>query len=373
MATNPAQQLISQGQSVWYDNIGRDMLQNGALKKMITDWGVRGLTSNPTIFEQALKTSKLYDPAIAKLKAPGVKPETIFDELALQDIADAADLLRPVYDSSSGNDGFVSIEVSPLLARDTKGTTDEAKRLNARLGRPNVMIKIPGTSEGLPAVRAVLEEGINVNITLLFSVENYVAVAQTYCDALRARVKKGLPVDKIRSVASFFVSRVDTLGDKMLNEIIAKNAGTDLAKRAEGLLGKFGIANSKLAYKRYQQIFETDKFADLKAKGAAVQRPLWASTSTKNPSYRDVMYVEQLIGRETVNTMPHATLEAFVDHGIVAETVTKGVADAERIPSQLEELGISVKGLLDELQVDGVKKFSDSFVSLNQTIAAKLA
>ena len=365
MANNPAQELIRFGQSVWYDNISRDLLESGDLKKFRDEWGVRGLTSNPTIFENALKSSNIYDDSVRELKGQTEEPAKIFEELAVQDVAQAADLLRPVYDESQGDDGFCSIEVSPLLARDTQGTIEEAKRLHRKLERPNIMIKIPGTPEGLPAIRRCLEEGISVNVTLLFSVENYVDVAKTYCEAMKARVDKGLAVDKIRSVASFFVSRVDSKVDAALEGI-----GSDEAK---ALIGAFGIANSRVAYKRYQEIFEGDDFADLKGAGVAVQRPLWASTSTKNPDFSDVLYIEELIGANTVNTMPHNTLEAFVDHGVAAETITKDVDQALELGGKLGNLGVNLDQILDELQVEGVQKFADSFDGLIGTIETKLS
>lgn len=374
MSRNPAQQLIDHGQSVWYDNISRDILENGELKRLINEWGVRGLTSNPTIFNNAISTSALYDRSIAEHSKTSGSPDKVFEELALQDIAAAADLLRPIYDSSDGVDGFVSIEVSPLLAADTKGTIEEGTRLFSRLNRPNIMVKVPGTPGGIPAVRALLESGVNVNITLLFSVENYVAVAETYCEALRARVAKGQPVDKIRSVASFFVSRVDTLIDGQLDKIVKDNQSSDGAKaeKAQSLRGRFGIANSRVAYKRFQEIFEGSNFADLRAKGAKPQRPLWASTGTKDPKYRDTIYVEELIGADTVNTMPHATLEAFVNHGKVADTLTKDVDAALKCEGELRALGVDTKKALDDLQVDGVKKFAESFKALNESIAKKM-
>lgn len=370
MAQNPAQKLIGLGQSVWYDNISREIIENGDLKRLISEWGVRGLTSNPTIFDAALSKGSAYDKQIQELKPKNLSTDALFDELALQDIAAAADLLRPVYDQSQGTDGFVSIEVSPLLARDTAATLAEAKRLNARLERPNIMIKIPGTKEGLPAVRACLEDGINVNITLLFSLDNYTEVAKVYCEALRARHKRGFAVDKIRSVASFFVSRVDTIIDESLKKIAASDS--TLASQAETLKGKFGIANCKIVYKRFQEIFHSAAFSDLRAAGAAVQRPLWASTSTKNPAFRDVIYVEQLIGPDTVNTMPHVTLAAFVDHGELAETITSGVEEAEKVLKDLLNIGVKVDACLEQLQIEGVDKFSQSFVALNNTLKSKL-
>jgi len=372
MSLNPAQRLIEYGQSVWYDNISREIINNGELDRLIREWGVRGITSNPTIFDNAISSSSVHDDTIVKLGKSGESIDNIFEEIAIADIASAADLLRRTYDESGGNDGFVSIEVSPLLARDTKATIEQAQRLNARLNRPNIMIKVPGTKEGIPAIRNLLEQGINVNVTLLFSVENYVEVAKTYCEALRSRVAKGLPVDRIRSVASFFVSRVDASVDKELEALINKSDSSTKAAATE-LLGKFGIANSKLAYEKYQQIFETDSFSDLKGKKAEAQRPLWASTGVKNPAYRDVLYVEELIGQNTINTMPHATLKAFVDHGKPRDALAEGVSDAQRIASMLEKLGIDLAGIMVNLQEDGVKKFTDSFVALNKAIQSKLA
>lgn len=367
---NPAQELVKFGQSVWYDNISRDLLEKGELKRFIQEWGVRGLTSNPTIFDKAISNSSIYDAQIAQLREKKLSPDQVFEELALVDIAQAADLLLPIYKESKGDDGFVSIEVSPLLASNTAGTVEEGLKLFKRLGRPNIMVKVPGTPEGIPAVRTLLEEGVNVNITLLFSVENYVEVANTYCEALRARMKKNLPINNIRSVASFFVSRVDSTIDKQLGEIEKKSP--DKAALAKSLRGKFGIANCKLAYKRFLDIFESDKFADIRAKGGIPQRPLWASTGTKDPAYSDVMYLDGLIGKQTVNTVPHATLEAFVDHGKCSESLPTDMAGAERTAQQLRDLGINLEASLLELQVDGVKKFAESFRDLNAAIAKKL-
>lgn len=371
---NPAQELINRGQSVWYDNISREILYSGELKRLIEEWGVRGITSNPTIFDKALAEGTSYDGQILSLTSKNVSPDQVFEELALVDIAAAADLLLPLYRESAGNDGFVSIEVSPLLARDTDATLEEASRLFSRLARPNIMVKIPGTPEGLPAVRQALERGINVNITLLFSVQNYVQVAGIYCEALRARLNKNLPVNAIRSVASFFVSRVDTIVDTALNKVIAEKEKTEpqKAEAARSLIGQFGIVNSKLAYREFQKIFISGAFEDLRRAGAAVQRPLWASTSTKNPKYRDVIYVEELIGPHTVNTMPHSTLQAFVDHGRIEETLTKNVEQADEIVKRLEALGIDTNKLMDALQVEGVEKFSDSFRALGKTLQRKI-
>ena len=374
MRVNPLRTLLEFGTSVWYDNISRDMLKSGELKRLMSEWGLRGITSNPTIFDNAISGGTAYDQQIAALKPKGLSTDAIFEELALNDIGEAADLFRPIYEESGGTDGFVSIEVSPLLAAETEATIREGNRLFERLGRPNIMIKVPGTREGLPAVRALLESGINVNITLLFSVENYVAVAKTYCDALRARMERGHSIDRIRSVASFFVSRVDTIIDKRLEKIAAENQTRDPAKSdlALSLRGQFGVANSRLAYQQFNSIFLGPNFAALKAKGAAVQRPLWASTGVKNPAYKDTMYVAELIGKDIVNTMPHQTCQAFADHGVVRDTIEHDIAGAKALQHQLLAVGVDIPALLEELPVDGVKKFSESFHSLNSTIAKKL-
>lgn len=369
MATNPAQELIKLGQSIWYDNISKELLDKGELKKLIEECGVRGVTSNPTIFDNAISKSNAYDQQILALKPKNLNASQLFEELAIDDIARAADLLLPIYKSSNGVDGFVSIEVSPLLSANTQGTIEEAQKLYKRLNRPNIMVKVPGTKEGIPAVYALLEQGINVNITLLFSVVNYEEVAKTYCDALKSRVKKGLPVDKVRSVASFFVSRVDSAVDAELKKIALEDPSK--ASTAQGLLGKFGIANCKLAYKSYHEIFG-EAFSELKKAGAEPQRPLWASTGTKDPAYSDLIYVDNLIGKDTVNTMPHATLMACVDHGKPAATLGQGMDGAVEVQNQLKKLGVNVDQILNHLQVDGVKKFVDSFKALNESINKKV-
>ncbi len=375
MSKNAAQQLIDYGQSLWYDNISREILGNGEITRMIAEWGVRGMTSNPTIFDQAISGGSSYDPQIAELKAKGLSPEQAFEEIAVQDIGAAADQLLPIFKESGGEDGFVSIEVSPTLARDSKGTVEEAVKLFERLDRPNIMIKIPGTPECIPAIKTCLEKGININVTLLFSVDNHVDVMNAYCEALRARVSRGEPVDSIRSVASFFVSRVDVIVDNRLKEIIEEKKSSDpkAAELAESLLTKFGIANCKLAYKAFEDIFLSDKFADLKEAGAAVQRPLWASTSTKTPELPDTIYVEELVGPHTVNTMPPNTLEALVDHGTVSRvSIKEDVAAAEAVAQQLTEVGVDIPALMLELQNVGVDKFVQSFEDLNATLAKKL-
>jgi transaldolase len=367
MSANPAQKLSEFGQSIWYDNISKDLLDKGELARLIEEDGVKGLTSNPTIFEKAIGGSSLYDQDISRISADSSDPGEIFEELAVADLARAADLFLPVYEASGGSDGFVSIEVSPLLASDSEGTVKEAERLYSKLNRPNVMIKIPGTPAGLPAIREVLEKGISVNITLLFSVENYVKVAEAHIEALEARVAKGEPVDRVQSVASFFVSRVDSAIDKQLKGLVESGQA-----EAKELLGRFGIYNSRLAYQEYLRLYRSDRFKKLAEKGAKPQRPLWASTSTKDPSYRDVLYVEQLIGQDTVNTLPPATLAAFVDHGEPATTIELEIEEAQGFQKKLENLGIDIDGILKTLQEEGVQKFSDSFHSLNATIKKQL-
>lgn len=362
---NPAQNLINLGQSAWYDNISRDFIIKGEISRLVAEWGVRGMTSNPTIFDAAVKKGNAYDGQIISLKSKNLSVENVFNELALEDIAWAADILLPIYKDSKGVDGFVSIEVSPQLARDAQGTIKQAKEFFSRLNRPNIMIKIPGTKECLPAIKECLKEGIHINVTLLFSVDNYVAVVKTYCEAIKERVLENKPVDKIQSVASFFVSRVDAAIDAELDKL-----GT---QEAQQLKGKFGIANCKLAYEQFTEIFSSKEFLEAKSKGANVQRPLWASTGTKNPSYKDTMYVDELIGPDTVNTLPHATLQAVVDHGGREAKLLGGLDEAKSVRSKIQGLGIDIDKILLELQLDGLKKFNESFVSLLQTVEQKMA
>ncbi|MDO8666306.1 MAG: transaldolase [Gemmatimonadales bacterium] len=360
--------LERMGQSIWLDYIHRAMLRSGELKRLIEDFGVRGVTSNPTIFEQAIGGSDAYDDAIAQLAAAGNNVQAIYEAVAMEDIRTAADLFRPIFDMSGGNDGFVSMEVSPRLAHDTAATIAEARRLWAALGRPNVLIKIPGTVEGLPAITQAIAEGISVNVTLLFSVEMYERVIAAYLTGLEQRVAGGKPIEGIRSVASFFVSRVDTEADKRLEARIA--AGADRA-RCEALLGTAAVANAKLAYQSYVTRFEEQRFRSLMALGAGVQRPLWASTGTKNPRYADTKYVDELVGPDTVNTMPPATLKAFADHGQVARTLDVDVDVSRARLAELEAAGVALRDLTDFLVADGVKKFADSFTSLLAAVEAK--
>ncbi|OGU00675.1 MAG: transaldolase [Gemmatimonadetes bacterium GWC2_71_10] len=366
---HPLPLLAQLGQSVWLDYIHRRLLTSGELKTLIEKQGVRGVTSNPTIFQQAIGGSDAYDDAIARHAAAGLDAVGIYEALAIEDIQTACDLFGPIYDMAGGGDGFVSMEVSPLLARDTAGTLAEARRLWRAVGRPNVMIKIPGTQEGLPAVTDAIADGINVNITLLFAVERYQQVIDAYLAGLERRVAAGQSIERVRSVASFFVSRVDTEVDQRLEQLVA--AGGTPGERAGRLLGTAAIANAKRAYQTYVTNFEGARFRTLMGQGAAVQRPLWASTGTKNPKYADTLYVDNLIGPDTVNTMPPATLEAFGQHGVARRTIDDGVDEARAQLDGLEPLGIRLGEVTDLLEVDGVKKFADSFTALLGAVAAK--
>ncbi|HEU0114413.1 MAG TPA: transaldolase [Thermomicrobiales bacterium] len=372
MADNRIRQLLALGQSVWQDDISREMLQNGEIQRRI-DEGVRGLTSNPSIFEKAIAGGTAYDDQIAQLLKQGLDPAAIFEALSVRDIQQACDLFRPIYDASGGRDGFVSIEVSPGAARDTERTRREAKRLWDEVGRPNAFVKIPGTVEGAPVIEEMLESGVNINITLLFSIAAYERVAHAYVNALQSRRVAGKPVARVASVASFFVSRVDTLVDKLLDQKIA--AATSEADKAklENLKGKAAIANAKLAYQRFQEIFSGDDWEALAAQGAAAQRPLWASTSVKNPAYPDVLYVDNLIGPETVNTMPRATIEAFLDHGVVARTVDQDVDAARRTMADLAAVGIDMTAVTDQLEDEGIAAFAKSYDSLLAGVESKRA
>ncbi|MGA7988146.1 MAG: bifunctional transaldolase/phosoglucose isomerase [Candidatus Dormiibacterota bacterium] len=369
MAT-PLQQLGERGQSVWLDFISRELLTSGELQRLIANANVTGMTSNPTIFQKAIADGSLYDDQIRELLASGIDdPNDIFTELAITDIQHACDILRPVHDRTSGADGFVSIEVPPSLSHDTDGTIAMTRTLWERVDRPNVMIKIPATLEGMPAIGRSLADGRNVNITLIFAIAFHEQVIEQYLGALEARHSAGEAID-VHSVASFFVSRVDTLVDKMLSEKLAADPGNALL---EGLLGKAAIANAVLAYELFEQRFGDARFAALRDAGAYVQRPLWASTSAKNPNYRDVVYAEALIGPDTVDTMPPATIEAFQDHGVVAgDTVKADYAAAHRVMDQLAEAGINMEDVTQQLLDAGVKSFADSFSELTRGIAEKV-
>ena len=350
-----------QGQSPWIDFIDRDLISSGKLEQLVAD-GIRGLTSNPTIFAKAVATGQ-YDELVQREIAAGDDARQIYEEIAVGDVGDAADVLRSVYDESGGADGFASIEVEPDLAGDTEGTLTRARELWRRLERPNVFIKIPATEAGVPAIEAAIAEGINVNVTLMFSVEMYRRVARAYIAGLRARHERGEPIDRVASVASFFVSRVDTKIDPQLDKI-----GTRSALEARG---RAAIANARLAYEAFGEIFGGDEFADLRAAGARVQRCLWASTSTKNPDYRDVLYVEELIGPETVDTMPLDTIKAFIDHGKVERTLDRDIEGARHAIRLVEAEGISMDRVTDELITEGVASFAKSFEELLDTIESK--
>ncbi|MBV8855515.1 MAG: bifunctional transaldolase/phosoglucose isomerase [Acidobacteria bacterium] len=369
--SNRLVEIMKLGQSIWYDNIRRAMLTTGDLKKKIEEDDLRGVTSNPTIFEKAITGSTDYDEQLGKLVQAGKGVGEIYEDLVVEDIGNAADVLKPVYDKTNGLDGYISLEVSPKLAYDTQGTIDEAARLFERVGRKNVMIKIPAAQEGLPAIEESIYRGININITMIFSIENYEQVAEAFIKGLERRAAEGKNVDGIASVASFFVSRVDTAIDTDL-EYKARHASSPEEKqRLEGLLGRAAVANAKLAYEKYKEIFHGPRFAELKAKGAQVQRCLWASTGTKNPNYSDVLYVDNLIGPETVNTVPPATYTAIRDHGRVEVTIEEGLDECRALIGQLAEVGIDLKEVTEKLQRDGLAAFVTSFDTLAESIEAK--
>jgi transaldolase / glucose-6-phosphate isomerase len=365
----PIDQLHKIGQSLWYDNIQRNLLENGQMAAMIS-WGdIRGVTSNPSIFNNAISKSHDYDSALIPMAWAGWSADRIFDQLAIEDIQAAADLFQPLYKETSGGDGFVSLEVNPLLAHDSSETLAEAQRLWKLVNRPNLMVKIPATPQGIPAIQKSIAAGLNVNITLIFSIDRYKEVMEAYLSGLEERAKAGLPLNNIASVASFFVSRVDTKVDPSLNAIIQQNgSGKQLA---QSLLGKIAIANTALAYALFKKTFSQPRFRTLADKGARLQRPLWASTSTKNPAYPDLMYVNNLIAPDTVNTVPPQTLDAFRDHGEVQTTLEGKEEEARALIASLESLGILMSDVTHELEDEGVKTFSDAFVALRKTIEEK--
>jgi transaldolase len=365
--------LLEQGQSIWQDDIARSMLTGGSLAAMIEDVGIRGVTSNPTIFEKAIAAGDHYDDQISELIKADKSSDVIFEALAVDDIRNATDLFRPLYDATEGGDGFVSIEVAPDLARDAAGTREAVRRLWDTVGRPNLMVKIPGTVEGAAVIEEMLAEGKNINVTLLFSIEAYERVANAYISALEARHKAGQPIDRIASVASFFVSRVDTAVDKLLDEKIAATSDESERARLEGLKGKAAVANAKLAYEKFKELFGGERFAPVREAGARPQRPLWASTGTKNPAYSDVLYVETLIGPHTVNTMPGKTIQSFLDHGQVRRTVDEGVEEAYQVMRDLKEVGIDMEQVTDQLENEGIDLFVKSFESLIGGVEQKRA
>ncbi|MGB8458889.1 MAG: transaldolase [Candidatus Acidiferrum sp.] len=362
--TNPLKALLAFGQSPWMDYIRRDLLTSGGLKKYIDDDGLRGMTSNPAIFEKAITGSNVYSDILNSPEAKKLDAKGLFEKIAIRDVQDACDIFKPVYTESKRRDGYVSLEVSPYLANDTKGTLDEARRLWKSVNRPNLMIKVPATPEGIPAIRQLLEDGLNINITLLFAQSAYEKVAEAFLAALEARAAKSQDISASASVASFFVSRIDTLVDSKVDEKLKTAAAPSQKSLLESLHGKIAIANAKLTYKKYQELFGGARWNALAAKGAQSQRLLWASTSTKNPKYRDVLYVEELIGADTVDTIPPATFDAFRDHGKLRASLTEDVDAARKTMENLAKADISMKEVTDKLLVDGVKLFADAFKQL---------
>ena len=364
---NPLRRIQDFGQSIWYDNIERRMLQSGELARLIHEDGLRGITSNPTIFEKAITSSNDYDDSLAKWLYTAARQDSraLFFNLAIEDIQGAADLLKPVYDATHGRDGFVSLEVSPDLAYDVEGTIAEAERLHDRVNRANLMIKVPATQEGVLAFENLVMKGINVNVTLLFSVERYKEVVEAYLVGLETRVRQGLAISGIASVASFFVSRVDTAVDTLLK--VHSTTNPDAAQ----LQGRIAIANAKLSYAWYQQIFNSPRFEKLRQAGAATQRLLWASTGTKNPDYSDVLYLDSLIGPDTVNTVPPATYAAYKDHGEPRTSLTEGMDEAKQQITMLKSLGIDIETVTKQLETEGVQAFAKSFTNLLKAIDAK--
>ncbi len=369
--SHPLIRLQQLGQSPWHDNIRRSLLTSGALRKMVEDGDITGLTSNPTIFEQAIGGSTDYDDELHRLAHQGKSAGEIFDVLAIEDIRNAADVLAPVFERTRGDDGYVSIEVSPTLANDTQATVQEARRLWSAVNRPNLMVKIPATPAGVPAIEQTIADGLNVNVTLIFSLRRYGEVMDAYLRGLMRRLDAGHKVDRTASVASFFVSRVDSLVDKLLDEKIA--SGAERRDLLQSLRGKAAIANAKLAYVEFRRKFSSDAFTPLRNQGARVQRPLWASTSTKNPAYPDVYYVEALIGPDTVDTMPPATLVAYKDHGKPEVRLDKELDAARHVMDQLAESGISMDAVTKKLEDDGVASFAKSFETLMAVVEKRRA
>jgi transaldolase len=372
MNKNPLVGLKELGQSVWLDNLSRKLMESGELKRLIDEEGITGITSNPTIFQKAITGSTDYDTSLQRMLDQGIRDEKdLFLGLAIEDVSRAADMLWPVYQSTKGLDGFVSIEVSPDLAYDTEVTLAEARRLFSAIGKKNILVKVPATKQGLPAIEQLTSEGVNVNITLLFSVKRYEEVTEAYLRGLERRMSQGEPIYEITSVASFFVSRVDTLIDKLLESRIS-SAGSKAEKdKIAALLGKAAVANAKIAYKRYKEIFAGKRFNTLKEKGGRIQRLLWGSSGTKNPKYSDIKYVQELIGPGSINTMPETTMMAFKDHGQVKITIEDSLEEAERLFPELRSVGIDIDKVTEQLEHEGVELFSDSFFSLLKEIAKK--
>ena len=369
MSDNPLNRLREFGQSIWLDFLSREIVMSGELKKLIEEDDLKGMTSNPSIFNKSITGSEYYDEDIKAMLRKGNEPSGIYETIAIRDVQDAADMFRPVYDRLEGGDGFVSLEVNPHLARDIDGTIEEARRLWRELDRPNVFIKVPATLEGLTCIRQLISEGINVNVTLLFGLPRYKEVAQAYISGLEDRIKTGKPVKGISSVASFFLSRIDVLVDPMVEK--ALESGGKKEEYAGMAHGQVAISSAKEAYQIYKEIFHGDKFRELRGNGASPQRVLWASTSTKNPDFSDVKYVEPLIGPETVNTVPRETLEAYRDHGNPDSRLEKGLDDARTILSVLPELGIDIDKITQQLEDEGIEKFNKPYDDLMASIEGK--
>jgi len=370
MKNNPIKKLLEINESIWLDNLSRNLIDSGELQRLIFQDGVSGITSNPTIFQKAISGSKNYDASLRGFLAEGMRDEKeLFLGLAIEDISRAAQLFWPVYLRSGGLDGYISLEVSPDLANDTEKTVAEAQRLFSAIGRKNILIKVPGTREGLPAIEQLTAEGVNVNVTLLFSISRYEEVAEAYTRGLEKRVRQGKPVDEVVSVASFFVSRVDSMVDKLLESRLASAASEEEREKIKSIMGKAAVANAKLAYKKYRDIFSGKRFQALPK--ARIQRILWGSTGTKNPAYSDVKYVDELIGRDSINTLPDSTLKAYLDHGRAQVTIDKGIKEAGGLFLQLKELGIDIDRVTEDLEKEGVRLFSDSFFALLKEIAQK--
>jgi len=369
LKSNPLKQLETLGQSIWLDYIRRDLIANGELRRLIEEDGLRGMTSNPSIFEKAITDSHDYDENIRAMALDGRSAAAIYETISQYDVQSAADEFRALYDRTDGEDGYVSLEVNPHLAHDTHGTMQEARRLWIALNRPNVLIKVPATSEGLPAIRQLISEGINVNVTLLFGLPRYRQVVEAYLAGIEARAAKGKPVKHVASVASFFVSRIDALLDPLLDKFIARGGKeADLSKMARG---RAAIASAKMAYQVYKEIFGSDRFRKLASHGARVQRLLWASTGTKNPDYSDVKYVEALIGPDTVNTAPPGTLDAYRDHGEPTSRLEHDVEEARRVLERLAKLGISIGKMTQQLEDEGIQKFNEPFDKLMATLTLR--
>jgi transaldolase len=375
MPRNHILEIQQFGQSIWMDNLTRDLIESGELKRMIEDRGIKGITSNPAIFEKAIAGNKIYDADIEKGIREGLPTYKIYESLIFDDIRHACDIFRPIYEASNGLDGYISIEVPPTIAHDTQATINEARRYYQEIGRENVMIKIPGTSAGLPAVEQVIADGINVNVTLLFSVDSYVNTAWAYISGLEKRVAEGKDISKIASVASFFLSRIDSNIDSRIdNKLKAGVENINVEAKLRTVKGKVAIANAKIAYQKYKEIIESDRQKALAAKGAKVQRLLWASTSTKDPNYSDVMYVDELIGPDTVNTLPPNTIEACADHCHVDNRVESKVEEAYTLIENLKDpdIDIDINQVMDELLTEGIEKFVQPFQSLMDSLETKV-